>query len=175
MNALLSILKRTVQISAVILLFTAFISCSKEEKTDTATEQAMSLLEGKWILEYGYSWAINESGAKIKTATLNPGVVTHEFFADGRYTGYDNVKNVSEAGQWKLEEIHLVNELFATLAISTPSTQALKGELSVDPDGFQRYEIESTASNIKSFLLTSKIYAAYPYDKNWVELKFKKQ
>lgn len=175
MKALCSVLRISSKFISLILIFSTLISCGKEEKSDTQTEKAMSLLEGKWVLESGNSWAINENGVKVKTATLNPGVVAHEFFSDGRYIGYDNVSNVTEAGQWKLEEVHLLNELFATLAITTPSIQALKGELSIDPDGFQRYDIESTANDVRSFMLTSKTYAAYPYEKNWVELKFKKQ
>lgn len=155
--------------------------CNKESDA-TPNEPEYTSLVGYWKLKSGSTYGKKENGTTIKTATLNAGVFAHEFFADGKYSGHDLTGSLpSESGTWKLEVQMLDGKDIevGTLSITTPSTQALAGELSVDADGSQKYEISSLTAPVGGtkpiITLISKKYEAYPYPENWAEYIFEKQ
>jgi hypothetical protein len=162
------------------LLSTASM-CNKDEDA-TPNDEAYTYLLGYWKLKSGASYAKKEDGTTITTATVNPGVVAYEFFADGTFTSYDLTGNFPpEGGTWKLEVNALHNGEFdkGTLSITTPSTQSMAGEFVVDADGSIKYSIEDI-SNLNDgskpiFLLGTKKYEAYPYAENWATYEYQKE
>ena len=164
----------------IALLSTASM-CNKDD--DNATNQPeYTYLLGYWKLKSGATYAKKEDGTTITTATLNPGVVAYEFFADGTFTSHDLTGTFpSEGGTWKLEVNALHNGDFdnGTLSITTPSTQSMAGEFIVDADGSIKYSIEDISNLIDGskpiFLLGTKKYEAYPYAENWATYEYQKE
>lgn len=151
-------------------------SCETDEDVQDNVNKFEQYIVGLWTIKSGASYAINEKGETIITATLKKNTFAHEILAGGKYIGHDYVGNKKEEGNWKLEDITETNDEFkATLAISTPGTQALSGEISVDTDGFQRFKLSiNIKSTPETMSLISKEYVVYPYEKNWVEFLFSK-
>jgi hypothetical protein len=170
-----SFLKSATVILFIISTIIYLPSCEKEENAQSNEDKNRQYFEGKWKVLNGFAYAINQNDDKITTAIFKPDVFAHEFFANGNYTGHDLVKNVSENGSWKLENIKEVNgEFEATLAITTPTLQGSKGELSIDADGYQRYYVAYKTKDFDDMIMISKKYKAYPYDVNWVEIFVRK-
>lgn len=176
--------KSIFNLSAIFLLAILSIAsqCKKDNDTTPDDGPEYTSLLGYWKLKSGVSYAKKEDGTTITTATLNPGTFAHEFFADGKYTGHDLTGNIpSESGTWKLEVKTLDGKDIeeGTLSVTTPSTQALAGEIFVDADGSQKFEIasiNSPSSGSKPIItLTTKKYEAYPYAENWAVYVYEKQ
>ena len=159
----------------VTIIFT-LNSCDDEADEKVQTNKTTQLILGKWTNKSGATFAINDVGEEIVTATLKPNVIGYEFFANGDLIGYEFVTNTSEKGSWKLENVSQSDtELKAILAITSPTFQASKGELSVDDDGYQRYEIGVNTANPNTMnWITQKKYEAYPYKQNWAEILLSK-
>ncbi len=164
----------------IALLSTASM-CNKDD--DNVTNQPeYTFLLGYWKLKSGATYAKKADGTTITTATVNPGVVAYEFFADGTFTSHDLTGGFPpEGGTWKLEVNALQNGDFdnGTLSITTPSTQSMAGEFVVDADGSIKYSIEDI-SNLNDgskpiFLLGTKKYEAYPYAENWATYEYQKE
>lgn len=165
----------------VMALFTTASMCQKSDDSSNE-EPAYTSLVGYWKLKSGHSYAIDNQGQQIITATLNEGVFAHEFFSDGTYKGYDLVgSGPGETGTWKLEVIQLdgldIEE--GVLSITTPTTQANAGLLFFDADGSQKYAIASInnpADGSKPIItLETKRYEVYPYAENWAVYTMQKQ
>lgn len=169
----------TLKIILIYSLFLAFSSCETDE-SDDQTAKDNALVVGYWLVKKGETYAINNDGEKIKTATLNPDVFAHEFLADGSYIGHDLVSNHQEKGTWKLEvqfkDLNDIEE--GILSISTPSTMS-SGNPFADPDGSLKYKIStilSKVTNKKSVMyLETKKYESYPYKENWAYFTLEKQ
>ena len=157
-----------------------FSSCETDE-SDDQTAKDNALVVGYWLVKKGETYAINNDGEKIKTATLNPDVFAHEFLADLSYIGHDLVSNHQEKGTWKLEvqfkDGSDIEE--GTLSITTPSTMSGSGNPFADPDGSVKYKIATIFSKItnkKSVMyLETKKYESYPYKENWAYFTLEKQ
>lgn len=156
-----------------LLLFLVVISiysCTKSENQVNEPDIFDKKLVGTWTVKSGATYAINDKGETITTATLKPNTFAHEFQANGKYIGHDYVSNKTEEGSWKLENKKQDgNDLLATLAVMTPSTKAQTGQLFVDNDGYQRFKIAIT---VQHMTMLSKEYEAYPYKRNWAEFFF---
>lgn len=168
----------------VLFLFSTASMCNKEENSDEDNNgPEYTSLIGYWKLKNGQSFAINDNGQQIVTATLNPGVFAHEFLADGVYKGHNLTSGAppAETGTWKLTVTALDGKDIedGTLAITTPSTQSIAGELFVEADGSVKYSIASINNPVGGgkpiITLTTKEYEAYPYSKNWAVYVIEKQ
>lgn len=170
----------TLKIILIYSLFLAFSSCETDE-SDDQTAKDNALVVGYWLVKTGETYAINNDGEKIKTATLNPNVFAHEFLADGSYIGHDFISNHQEKGIWKLEvQFKDGNDIEeGTLSITTPNTVSGSGNPFSDPDGSVKYKITSIFSRIndkKSVMyLETKKYESYPYKENWAYFTLEKQ
>ena len=151
------------------------LGCEKDSETSDENDKAIAAIKGKWTVNSGTSYALDDDGEQIVTATLKPNVLGYEFLANGNFTAYEYVSNTSENGSWKLEDVKQSNtEIDAILAITTPSLQGSKGESPVDADGYQRYYIGISSSEGHEMNWISKKYEAYPYNKNWIEILLSK-
>jgi hypothetical protein len=173
-------------LNSKLLLFIALLvfntSCETEETINDTKANDNALIVGYWILTKGETFAINDKGQKIVTATLKPKVVAHEFLADGKYIGHDLTGTFpSETGTWTIDiskkDAKDIEE--ATLSITTPSSLANKGQLFIDTNGILKFSASSLyshAGNQKSYLyLETKKYEVYPYKENWAIYVYEKQ
>ncbi|MBL7825451.1 MAG: hypothetical protein JNJ57_02395 [Saprospiraceae bacterium] len=165
-----------------ILVFTGLVSTSSMCKKDENTDPEFTSLIGYWKLKSGKTFAINSNGQEIVAATFNPGTVAHEFLSNGVYKGHDLVGGTPvETGTWELNVTKLdVKDIEeGTLSIKTPFTQAMAGDIFVDPDGSIKYSISSIEKPIGGskpiITLQTKAYEAYPYDRAWAVYVFEKQ
>lgn len=157
-----------------------FSSCETDE-SDDQTAKDNALVVGYWVVKKGETYAVNNEGQKIKTATLKPDVFAHEFLADQSYVGHDFVTNHQEKGTWKLEvtfkDLNDIEE--GTLSITTPSTMSGSGNPFADADGSIKYKIATITSretDKKSVMyLETKKYESYPYKENWASFTLEKK
>lgn len=166
----------------IISIFCIFSSCEPDDTSDDTKDEDNSLVIGYWLLHEGQTFAINDKGERIVTATLKPKVVAHEFLADGKYIGHDLTGTFpSETGTWSIDILKKdakdIEE--ATLSITTPSSLANKGQLFIDVDGILKFNASSLFShtgNQKSYLyLETKKFESYPYKENWALYVYEKQ
>lgn len=151
--------------------------CSKEsEKTPEPKLEYPSLI-GRWKLFVGFGFgkkSLDEPWEQI--AQVKRGVVSYEFFADGRMKSYDNTGNFpAEEGNWSLE-IKSMNGKDIELGffkIYTPYTRANPGTEFIEPDGSIAYHLSTVTEDGVTFLyLTTKAYESYPYKYVYNEYRF---
>jgi len=173
----MNLFKISTKVFFLILSVFFAISCVSDKPVEDDKIKNTSIVIGKWTIKAGATYAINENGKEITTATLKPNVFAHELLANGDYIGHDYVGNTTVKGSWKLENtIESSEEFKTTLAITTPDTQANKGSLFIDQDGYQRFLLSIAIKTTPNTMhLKSKEYEAYPYDKNWAVYTFFKQ
>lgn len=161
----------------VLLILITSVMCTTQESEINEEDKNLTALEGKWYITTGQAYGKKENGEIITIADIKPNTFSHEILSKGKYIGHDYVMNKKVNGVWKLEDIKESSvELNGVLAFSTPDTEALKGELSVDSDGFQRFQmtiqIKTTPNHM---VLKSKEYEAFPYKSSWVQYFFERK
>ncbi|MBK8390681.1 MAG: hypothetical protein IPL23_15940 [Saprospiraceae bacterium] len=150
----------------------------EDDKNDTFNQELL----GYWTLAEGTSFAINDKGVQITTATLKPNTFAHEFFANGTTIGYDLTGHLpKEEYKWELvvrqNDVKDIEE--GTLSFWNETTKQQAGELFFDSDGRLNYSITSlhkfSLTGKSRIYLKTKKYEAYPYKENWVELVYEKK
>ena len=166
-----------IKILVVVAMLSFFSSCEEGGDVEEESNTVEKSILGVWTVKSGTVYAVNSKGETIVTATVRQGTFAHELLAGGKYIGHDYVGKTTETGNWVLENPQVNGKEFeAVLAISTPSTQASKGEIFIDSDGFQRFNLKAALveNKFQSINLFSKEYEAFPYEKSWIEYLFSK-
>ena len=167
-----------------LLFISMLLGCSgttEELENETKSRFEQELL-GYWILVEGTSYAINDKGTQITTATFKPNTVAHEFFKDKTAITYDLTGSFPEEKyNWELKVTQSDNSEIdgGTLTFWNDNTKSQAGQLFFDDKGRLTYDIEtlskfSTTGKARMYL-KSKKYEAYPHKENWSSLVFEKR
>ncbi len=117
-----------------LLFISMLLGCSgttEELENETKSRFEQELL-GYWILVEGTSYAINDKGTQITTATFKPNTVAHEFFKDKTAIAYDLTGHLpKEEYKWELvvrqNDVKDIEE--GTLSFWNETTKQQAGEL----------------------------------------------
>ncbi len=156
--------------------------CHEDDADSSGKEPEYTSLIGYWVIKEGASYAKKADGSTITTATIKPGTVANEFFADGKFTGHDLTGSFpAESGTWALTVGQLDGQDIesGTLSLISPSSKEAAGELFFEADGSMRFEISSINAPVGGgppiISLKTKTIEGYPHAENWAVYVYEKK
>jgi hypothetical protein len=155
--------------------------CAKESDKTPEPKVEFPTLIGKWKLFIGFSFGKNDIEEPWRqTFQVKRGIISYEFFADGRMVAYTSTTNPEVSnGNWSLEIKSMSGKdiELGFLKIYTAETRAAANTEFIEADGSIAFHLKTiTEDDGKVYLyMTTKAYESYPYKYAYNEYRFEPQ